>query len=54
MGQTMIDINKSVDSNHRVMDNLLVADGLTGCDTVATYHGIGKGIALKVLNKEVH
>ena len=23
--------------------------GLTGCDTVATYHGIGKSVALKVL-----
>ena len=26
--------------------------GLTGCDTVATYHGIGKGVALKVLRSE--
>ena len=26
--------------------------GLTGCDPVATYHGIGKGVALKVLRSE--
>ena len=28
--------------------------GLTGCDTVATYHGIGKGIVLKVLRSGGH
>ena len=34
------------------MGDLLAAYGLTGCDTVATYHGIGKGVALKVLRSE--
>lgn len=48
-GRTMIDINASVDKNTAVMSNLLAAHGLTGCDTVATYHGIGKGVALKIL-----
>ena len=48
-GRTVIDINASVDKNPAVMEDILAAHGLTGCDTVATYHGIGKGIALKVL-----
>ena len=48
-GRTVIDINASVNKNPAVMEDILAAHGLTGCDTVATYHGIGKGIALKVL-----
>jgi len=48
-GRTVIDINASVDKNPAVMGDLLAAHGITGCDTVATYHGIGKGVALKVL-----
>ena len=46
---TAIDINASVDKNRTIMDNLLAAHGLTGCVTVAMYHGIGKGFTLKVL-----
>ena len=34
------------------MGELLAAHGLTGCDTVATYHSIGKGVTLKVLRSE--
>ena len=48
-GVTVIDINASVNINRAIMDDLLAAHGLTGCDTVATYHGIGKGVTLKVL-----
>ena len=48
-GSTVIDINASGDKNRAIMGNLLAAHGLTGCDTVATYHGIGKGVALKIL-----
>ena len=51
-GRTVIDINESVGKNRAIMGDLLAAHGLTGCDTVATYHGIGKGVALKVLRSE--
>ena len=51
-GRTVIDINESVDKNGAIMGDLLAAHGLTGCDTVATYHCIGKGVALKVLRSE--
>ena len=51
-GRSVIDINESVDKNRAIMGDLLAAHGLTGCDKVATYHGIGKGVALKVLRSE--
>ena len=51
-GRTVIDINESVDKNRAIMGDMLAAHGLTGCDTVATYHGIGKCVALKVLRSE--
>jgi len=51
-GRIMIDINATVNKSRPIMSNLLAAHGLTGCDTVATYHGIGKGTAIKVLNKK--
>ena len=45
----MIDINETVDNNRPIMDDMLMVPGLTGCDTVVTYHGIGKCMALNVL-----
>ena len=43
--RTVIDTNESVDGTQAIMG----VSGLLGCDTVATYHGIGKSVALKVL-----
>ena len=37
-----------------IIPDLLAAHGLTGCDTVATYFGIGKAAALRVLTSGVH
>ncbi len=53
-GRSTIDINASVEKHHGILQDLLAAHGLTGCDTVATYFGIGKGIALKVLRSGKH
>ena len=36
------------------MPDLMAIDGLSGCDTVAPYYGIGKGGALKVLRGHQH
>ena len=47
--RTVIDINAIVDKNPAVMEYILAAHGLTGCDTVATNYGIGKWVALKVV-----
>ena len=47
--RAVIDMNATVHSNMQIMSDLLAAHGLTGCDTVAPYSGIGKGTALKIL-----
>lgn len=46
---TLISINASVAKNKDLMHGLLAAHALTGCDTVASYHGIGKLKMLKSL-----
>ena len=48
-GRTVIDINANVHKNPAIMEDILAAHGLTGCNFVPTYHGIGKGIVLKDL-----
>ena len=48
--RAMIDINATVEKHCSIPD-LLAAHGLMGCDTVAQCHGIGKGVALKVLQQ---
>ena len=47
--RTVIDMNARVDGTRAIMGGLLAVRGLTGCDTVATYYGIRKSVALKVL-----
>ena len=47
--RTVIDIDATVENHLSVVPHLLSAHALTGCDTVASYYGIGKGMALKVL-----
>ena len=42
-------MNENVDGTHAMMGGLMAVLGLTGCDTVATYHGIGTSVALKVI-----
>ena len=48
-----VDIQASVKNCENVVPHLLAAHGLTGCDTVAKLHGIGKGTVIKKL-KEGH
>ena len=52
--RTTIDINATVEKHRLIIPNLLAAHGLTGCDTVAPWYGIGKGVALKVLRGDAH
>ena len=52
--RSMIDINATVNQHRDTIPNLLAAHGLTGCDTVAPYFGIGKSVALDVLRSGVH
>lgn len=48
-GRATIDIDATVQENLSIIPGLLAAHALTGCDTVASHYGIGKGIVLKVL-----
>ena len=48
--RTVIDIDATVKDNLSIIPGLLATHALTGCDTVATCYGIGKGTALKVLH----
>ena len=50
----MININRTVMEHLDVMDNLLAAHGLSGCDTVAPYFTIGKTTVLKVLKANTY
>ena len=53
-GCAVIDINATVDLHRDIIPDVLAAHGLTGCDRVATYFGIGKAAALRVLVSGVH
>ena len=48
-GRAVIDIDATVQENMSIIPGLLAAHALTGCDTVASHYGIGKGILVKVL-----
>ncbi len=50
-GRHALDINATSEANKSIVPGLLAAHAISGCDTVASYYGIGKGKALKVLKK---
>ena len=49
--KTLIDINSTARLHHTIVPCLLSAHALTGCDTVASLFGIGKGTTIKVLQQ---
>ena len=53
-GRAEIDINATVDLHRDIIPDMLAAHGLIGCDTVATYFGIGKAAVLRVLTSGGH
>lgn len=53
-GRSVIDITATVTQHSNIMEDLLSMHGLTGCDTVAPYFGIGKVKALGVLRSQIH
>ena len=46
---TAIDIKQTATNHHSLISQLLPAHALSGCDTVASMHGIGKGTVLKAI-----
>ena len=47
--RSVIDIKNTVELHGSIVPDLLAAHALSGCHTVPTYSGIGKGTVLKVL-----
>ena len=49
--RSAIDINLTVQNNQPIVPSLLAAHALTGCDTVASFFGVGKKKVLNVLRE---
>ena len=47
-GRAVIDIRATAEKHSDIAHDLLVIHGLSGADTVASYHGIGKASVLNV------
>ena len=50
--RAVIDIRATPESHSDIADDLLAFYGLSGADTVASLHGIGKTTVVKVAKKE--
>ena len=50
--RTLIDIGETVHGNMSIIPSIMTADALSGCDTVAPYHGIGELTIEKKLREE--
>ena len=48
-GRTVVDIGKPVVKHSEIVEGILQAHALSGCDTVASYFGIGNATVLKTL-----
>ena len=53
LGSKVISLAKTVDENLSIVPSLLAGHGLSGCDTVAAYSGIGKKTLVKVLRQKI-
>ena len=53
-GRAVIHLNATIEKHRSTLPDLLAAHGLTECDTVVSYFGIRKGVALKVLRGGLH
>ena len=47
--RAIVDIKSTLAKHAQVVKNILPAHALSGCDTVASYFGLGKGTVVKVL-----
>ena len=54
-GRMVVDIGKTVQKHSELVEGILPAHALSGCDTVASYFGIGKAILghSKLTSKEL-
>ncbi|KAK1886117.1 DNA-directed RNA polymerases I II and III subunit RPABC1 [Dissostichus eleginoides] len=47
--RAIVDIKATLSKHSEIVENLLPAHAISGCDTVASYYGMGKGSVIKVL-----
>ncbi|KAJ8334026.1 hypothetical protein SKAU_G00413450 [Synaphobranchus kaupii] len=47
--RAIVDIKSTLAKHSQIVKNLLPAHAISGCDTVASYYGLGKGCVIKVL-----
>ena len=50
----LTDIEATVKAHMNVVLHLLAVHCISGCDTVAEFFGIGKGISLRAINADFH
>ncbi|KAJ8366608.1 hypothetical protein AAFF_G00348540 [Aldrovandia affinis] len=48
-GRAIVDIKSTLAKHSQIVKNLLPAHAISGCDTVVSYYGLGKGSVIKVL-----
>ena len=47
--RAVLDIKQTVAKHDEIVQNPLPAHAMTGCDTVASYFGVGNGTVIKLL-----
>lgn len=47
--RTIVDIQSTLAKHTQIVEHLLPAHAISGCDTVASYYGLGKGSVIKAL-----
>ncbi len=47
--RAIVDIKATLSKHSQIVGNLLPANAIMGCDTVASYYGLGKGSVIQVL-----
>ncbi len=52
--RSVIDIKATVEVHGSIIPDFFTTHALTGCDTVPTYFGTGKGMVLEVLKTGTH
>ena len=51
-GRAIVDIKSTLAKHPLIVKNILPAHAISGCDTIASYFGLGKGTVIKVLKAD--
>ena len=53
-GRTVVDIGKTVQKHSEIVEGILPAHALSGCDTVASYFGMERPLYSKYFDRDTH